>query len=150
MRLADTLETMGIHSVAGLTGARTTWGATRPCRAPHHTISDVGLIGGGHTPTPGGVSLAHQGVPCLDGLPECRRHGLEVLRQPLEESVIYIQSLGRPRSQCFRSLSRTAHDLKGLGLSTIAIHHHRDGYHASSVSPPPLGSEGSACFSLDT
>jgi magnesium chelatase family protein len=63
---------------------------TRPCRAPHHTISDVGRIGGGHVPTPGEVSLAHHGVLCLDERPECRRHGLEVLRQPLEDGITYI------------------------------------------------------------
>ncbi len=56
---------------------------TRPFRAPHHTISEVGLIGGGHIPMPGEVSLAHHGVL----VPECRRHVLEVLRQPMEESI---------------------------------------------------------------
>jgi magnesium chelatase family protein len=58
--------------------------------APHHTISDAGLIGGGLVPLPGEVPLAHHGVRFLDELLECRRHVLEVLRQPLEESLIYI------------------------------------------------------------
>jgi magnesium chelatase family protein len=98
MTLAEAIETTRIHSVAGLTGDRTALVTTRPFRAPHHTISDVGLIGGGHVPMPGEVSLAHNGVLFLDELPEFRRHVLEVLRQPLEESVIYIQSRGRPES----------------------------------------------------
>src|ERR1700752_3729496 len=90
MSLAEALETTRIHRVAGLTGDRTAWVTTRPFRAPHHTIADVGLIGGGHVPMPGEVSLAHNGVLFLDELPEFRRHALEVLRQPLEESLIYI------------------------------------------------------------
>jgi magnesium chelatase family protein len=90
MRLAEALETTCLHRVAGRTGARTTLVTTRPCRAPHHTISDVGLIGGGHVPMPGEVSLAHNGVLFLDELPEFRRHVLEVLRQPLEDGLIYI------------------------------------------------------------
>jgi magnesium chelatase family protein len=83
MSLAEALETTRIHRVAGLTGARTAVVTRRPCRAPHHTISDVGLIGGGHIPMPGEVSLAHHGVRFLDERPEFRRHVLEVLRQPL-------------------------------------------------------------------
>jgi magnesium chelatase family protein len=86
--LADALDTTRMHRVAGLTGDRTAVVTTRPFRAPHHTISDVGLIGGGQVPMPGEVSLAHHGVLFLDELPECRRHVLEVRRQPLEESVI--------------------------------------------------------------
>jgi magnesium chelatase family protein len=72
---------------------------TRPCRAPHHTISDAGLLGGGEVPLPGEVSRAYHGVLWLDELPECRRHVLEVLRQPLEESVTRIQSPERYNSQ---------------------------------------------------
>ena len=87
MPLAEAIETTRIHSVAGLTGRRTAVVTTRSCRAPHQTLSDVGLIGGGQVPRPGEVSLAHHGVLFLDELPECKRHGLEVLRQPLEESV---------------------------------------------------------------
>src|SRR5499426_932463 len=77
MTLAEAIETSRIHSVAGLTGDRTALVTARPFRAPHHTISDVGLIGGGHVPTPGEVSLAHHGVRCLDERPEYRRHVLE-------------------------------------------------------------------------
>jgi magnesium chelatase family protein len=68
MTLAEAIETTRIHRVAGLTSDRTAVVTTRPCRAPHHTISDGGLIGGGHGPRPGEVSLAHNGVRCLDEL----------------------------------------------------------------------------------
>jgi magnesium chelatase family protein len=83
MTLAEAIETTRIHRVAGLTGDRTALVTTRPCRAPHQTISDTRLIGGGHVPMPGEVSLAHHGVLSLDELPEFRRHVLEVLSQPL-------------------------------------------------------------------
>ena len=90
MTLAAAIDTTRIHRVAGRTGRRTAVVTTRPCRAPHQTISDVGLIGGGQVPVPGEVSLAHHGVLCLDELPEFRRHVLEVLRQPLEDGVVTI------------------------------------------------------------
>jgi hypothetical protein len=89
MTLAEAIETTCIHRVAGLTGARTALVTTRPCRAPPQTISAVGLIGGGHLPRPGEGSRAHHGVLFLDELSECRRHILEILRQPLEEGFIY-------------------------------------------------------------
>jgi magnesium chelatase family protein len=92
MTLAEAIETTRIHSVAGLTGDRTAVVTTRPCRAPHQTLSDAGLIGGGHVPMPGEVSLAHHGVLCLDEWPECRRHVLEVLRRLLEKGFTRIHS----------------------------------------------------------
>jgi magnesium chelatase family protein len=94
MTLAEAIETIRIHRVAGLTGDRTALVTTRPFRAPHHTISDAGLIGGGHVPMPGEVSLAHHGVLFLDAWPEFRRHVLEVLRQPLEDGVVTIARAG--------------------------------------------------------
>jgi magnesium chelatase family protein len=97
MTLAEAIDTTRMHRVAGLTGARTALVTTRLFRAPHHTISDVGLIGGGHLPLSGEVSLAHHGVRCLDERPECRRHVLEVRRQPLEQSLTRRQSPARPR-----------------------------------------------------
>ena len=81
MTLAEVIDTTRIHGVAGLTGRRTAFVTTWPFRAPHHTISDVGLIGGGQVPLPGEVSLAHHGVLFLDELPECRRPVLEGLQQ---------------------------------------------------------------------
>jgi Magnesium chelatase, subunit ChlI len=119
----QSLDTTRIHRVAGLTGDRTALATAHPCRAPHHTISDVGLIGGGQVPLPGEVSRAHHGVLLLDARPEFRRHVLDVLHQPVENGILYIQSPARPGYQCFRSLSRTAHDLRGLGQRTTAAHH---------------------------
>jgi magnesium chelatase family protein len=84
------IDTTRIHRVAGLTGDRTAVVPRRPCRTSHHTISDVGLIGGGQVPLPGDVLLAHHGMLFLDKRPECRRHVLEVLRQPLEDGVVAI------------------------------------------------------------
>jgi magnesium chelatase family protein len=90
MTLAKSLETTRIHRVAGRTGECMACVTTRPCRVPHHTILDVGLIGGGQVPRPGDVSRAHHGKLLLDERPECRRHVLEVLRQPLEERLTRI------------------------------------------------------------
>jgi magnesium chelatase family protein len=80
MTLAEALETTRIHRVIVLTGARTALVTTRPFRAPHHTISDAGLIGGGHVPMLGEVSLARHSVLFLDELQRFQRHVLEVLR----------------------------------------------------------------------
>jgi magnesium chelatase family protein len=90
MTEAEAIETTKIHSVAGMVDPKNSFLATRPFRAPHHTISDVGLLGGSSHPTPGEVSLAHNGILFLDELPEFRRSTLEVLRQPLEDGYVTI------------------------------------------------------------
>lgn len=90
MTLQESLETTKIHSVAGRTCAKDSLIKNRPFRSPHHTISSVALIGGGSTPQPGEISLAHNGVLFLDELPEFQTHVLEVLRQPLEDRHIQI------------------------------------------------------------
>jgi magnesium chelatase family protein len=90
LTLDEALETTKIHSVAGLLPPDTALIATRPYRSPHHTISDAGLIGGGHVPRPGEVSLAHHGVLFLDELPEFRKNVLEVMRQPMEDGRVTI------------------------------------------------------------
>ncbi|MBN2055119.1 YifB family Mg chelatase-like AAA ATPase [bacterium] len=90
MTLAESVETTKVHSVAGMLPAGQGLITQRPFRAPHHTISDAGLIGGGTYPLPGEVSLAHNGVLFLDELPEFRRNVLEVMRQPLENGAVTI------------------------------------------------------------
>lgn len=90
LSLQEALETTKIHSVAGKMGTNISLLAQRPFRNPHHTISDVALVGGGTYPQPGEISLAHNGVLFLDELPEFKRSVLEVLRQPLEERKICI------------------------------------------------------------
>lgn len=90
LSLAESLETTQIHSVAGILDGKTSLVSERPFRSPHHTISDVALIGGGTNFMPGEISLAHNGVLFLDELPEFSRSALETLRQPLEDRVVSI------------------------------------------------------------
>jgi magnesium chelatase family protein len=91
----EALECTAIHSVAGTLPTGTGLMLERPFRAPHHTISDVALVGGGATPRPGEISLAHHGVLFLDEMPEFSRHVLDVLRQPLEEGRITVSRASR-------------------------------------------------------
>lgn len=90
MSETEAIQTTKIHSVAGMIDSKNNFIATRPFRAPHHTISDAGLLGGTGNPTPGEVSLAHNGILFLDELPEFRRSTLEVMRQPLEDGYVTI------------------------------------------------------------
>ena len=102
MNLQEALETTKIHSVAGKMGKNIGLVSIRPFRSPHHTISDVALVGGGGVPQPGEISLSHNGVLFLDELPEFKRTVLEVMRQPLEDRVVTISrakfSVGYPAS----------------------------------------------------
>jgi magnesium chelatase family protein len=88
--LHEALETTKIHSVAGKLPENATLVSKRPFRSPHHTISDMALVGGGGMPQPGEISLAHNGVLFLDELPEFRRTVLEVMRQPMEERKVTV------------------------------------------------------------
>src|SRR3954468_17096641 len=90
MSLEEAIHTTKIHSIAGLLNGSTSFVSIRPFRSPHHTISDIGLLGGGTFPNPGEVSIAHNGVLFLDELPEFKRSTLEVMRQPVEDGKVTV------------------------------------------------------------
>lgn len=105
LSLAESLETTQIHSVAGKLGKNMSLISQRPFRSPHHTISQVALVGGGLNPQPGEISLAHNGVLFADELPEFNKSTLEVLRQPLEDRKITIHVQNTPLNTPARSCS---------------------------------------------
>src|SRR5215472_275654 len=125
MSLDEALETTKIHSVAGALPLGESLVARRPFRAPHHTISDAGLIGGGSYPRPGEVSLAHGGVLFLDELPEFRKNVLEVLRQPMEDGLVTI-------ARAAMSLSYPARFMLAAAMNPCPCGYFGDPHHACS------------------
>jgi magnesium chelatase family protein len=124
----EALETTKIHSVAGLLGGDRALVAARPFRNPHTTISDAGLIGGGSTPRPGEVSLAHHGVLFLDELAEFRRNVLEVLRQPLEDAKVTL-------SRAAVSLTYPSRFMLVAAMNPCPCGHHGDSQRRCTCAP---------------
>ncbi len=129
MTIEEAIETTKLHSVAGLLSDKAGLIGTRPFRAPHHTISDAGLIGGGSTPRPGEVSLAHNGVLFLDELPEFHRHVLDVLRQPIEDGEVTI-------SRALMSLTFPARFMLAAAMNPCQCGFFGDPLHECTCTPP--------------
>lgn len=129
--LDEALETTKIHSVAGKLPADTALIINRPFRSPHHTISDAGLIGGGHIPKPGEVSLAHHGVLFLDELPEFRKNVLEVMRQPMEDGNVTI-------SRSTLSLTYPAQFMLIAAMNPCPCGHFTSTTHTCTCTPPQI------------
>ena len=129
MSFEEAIETTKIHSVAGLMADSGGLIGTRPFRAPHHTISYGGLIGGGTVPRPGEVSLAHNGVLFLDELPEFQRHVLDVLRQPLEDGDVTI-------SRASMTLTFPARFMLAAALNPCPCGYFGDATRDCSCTPP--------------
>ncbi len=131
LTLKEALATTQIHSVAGVLPPEQALVTSRPFRAPHHTISDAGLIGGGSYPRPGEVSLAHHGVLFLDELPEFRRHVVEAMRQPLEDRHVTIA-----RAQI--SLTYPAQFMLVAAMNPCPCGHYGDGQRDCHCSPKQI------------
>nr|WP_320049437.1 YifB family Mg chelatase-like AAA ATPase [uncultured Desulfuromonas sp.] len=128
---SEALETTKIHSVSGLLGHHESLIRQRPFRAPHHSISDAGLIGGGTIPRPGEVSLSHNGVLFLDELPEFRKNVLEMLRQPLEDGQVVI-------SRAALSLTYPANFMLVAAMNPCPCGYLGDSHHACHCTPQQL------------
>ena len=128
---AESLETTRIYSAMGLLKAGEPLMAVRPFRHPHHSVSDAGLVGGGSTPQPGEISLAHKGILFLDELPEFNRKTLEVLRQPLEEGQVTI-------SRALRSTTFPAEFVLVAAMNPCPCGYRSDPRRACTCSPPQV------------
>jgi magnesium chelatase family protein len=131
MSLDEALETTKIHSVAGVLSSNNSLLGTRPFRSPHHTISDAGIIGGGHVPKPGEVSLSHNGVLFLDELPEFHKNVLEVLRQPLEDGSV---TIGRAKI----TLTYPARFMLAAAMNPCPCGYFTDPYHECRCTPQQI------------
>lgn len=127
----ESLETTKVYSIMGLLAADQGLVSQRPFRAPHHTISDAGLIGGGNQPRPGEVSLAHNGVLFLDEFPEYKKHVLEVLRQPMEDGAVTI-------SRASSSLEFPARFMLVAAMNPCPCGHLGDHLHGCTCNPTQI------------
>lgn len=131
MSFEEALETTKVHSIAGVLEPGSSLVTTRPFRSPHHTVSPIGLIGGGTTPKPGEVSIAHNGVLFLDELPEFQRLAIEVLRQPLEDGVV---SITRANTSC----TYPSNVLLAASMNPCKCGYFGDPKHECTCTPPQI------------